>query len=79
VEEFSNGTTIRYSAIVDERADELVRAFYITKEELNADGSGKRFFLNGTIIATKDGNFTKYIVPPRSFYKGCVKSLNPEG
>lgn len=75
LEEFSNGTTIRYSAIIDERADELVRAYYITKEEFNADGSGKRFYLNGTISATKYGNFTKNIVPPKSLYKGCVKSV----
>jgi hypothetical protein len=79
VELFSNGTNIVYSAIIDERADELVRAYYITKEEFNADGTGKRFYLNGTIAATKEGNFTKYIVPPRSLYKGCVKSVNPQG
>ena len=75
MEEFSNGTTIRYSAIVDERADELVRAYYITKEEFNADGTGKIFYLNGTISATKDGNFIKNLVPPKSLYKGCVKSI----
>lgn len=75
LEEFSNGTTIRHSAMVDERADELVRAYYVTKEEFNADGTGKRFYLNGTISATKYGNFTKNLVAPKSLYKGCVKSV----
>jgi len=70
---------IKYSAMLDERADELVRAYYITKEEFNADGTGKRFFLNETIAATKDGNFVKYIVPPKSLYKGCAKSINQQG
>jgi antitoxin component YwqK of YwqJK toxin-antitoxin module len=72
-ERYSNGTTIRYSETLDERADELVRAYYITKQEFNADGTGKNFYFNGTIAATKDGNFIKYIVPPKSLYMGCIK------
>ncbi len=79
LEEFSNGTNIVYAAMLDERADELVRAYYITKEEFNSDGTGKRFYLNGTITAIKYGNFTKYIVPPKSLYMGCVKSASPDG
>jgi hypothetical protein len=75
-EEFSNGTMIRNAPPLDERADELERARYIIREEKNSDGSGKRFFFNGTVIATRNGTFVSYIVKPKSFYYGCVKSFD---
>ena len=75
LEEFSNGTTIFHYPMVDERANELVRAYYITKVENNLDGTGKKFYLNGTVSATKNGKFVKNIVEPKSIYKGCVKSV----
>lgn len=48
--------------MVDERANELVRAYYVTKVENNLDGTGKKFYLNGTVSATKNGKFVKNIV-----------------
>lgn len=51
----------------------------MTREEKNQDGSGKRYFLNGTVIATRYGAFVSYIVRPKSFYYGCVKEEEING
>jgi hypothetical protein len=75
MEEYSNGTVIRYSPPIDELADEVDRALYVVKEEINTNnGTGRSFFFNGTVILTLNGKFVRVLVPPRSLYYGCVKT-----
>lgn len=74
IEEYSNGTTISFAPPLDPRANDLDRAFYVVKDEFNTiNGTGRRFFFNGTVIATLNGAFVRVLVPPKSFYYGCVK------
>jgi len=55
MEEYSDGTVVRYSPPLEELANELDKAYYIVKEEINTvNGTGRRFYYNGTVVQTKN-------------------------